>query len=65
MHLYKAYFFDVDECDQLALTIGRVMEEAGEQVEGNFDEIKTIYTQRLHRLESIINKVIFDIYSCE
>ncbi|XP_055323912.1 uncharacterized protein LOC129578801 isoform X2 [Sitodiplosis mosellana] len=48
-----------DECDQLALTIGKVMEEAGDKVEGNIDEIKTNYTQRMHKLEDIIKKVWF------
>lgn len=54
------YFrFDADECDQLALTIGKVMEEAGDKVEGNIDEIKNNYTQRMHKLEDIIKKVKF------
>lgn len=46
-----------DECDQLALTIGRVMEEAGDKVEGNIDEIKSNYSQRMNKLEDIIKKV--------
>lgn len=50
---------NLDECDQLALTIGKVMEEAGNKVEGNIDEIKTDYTQRMHKLEDIIKKVPF------
>ncbi|XP_031618135.1 interactor of constitutive active ROPs 2, chloroplastic-like [Contarinia nasturtii] len=47
-----------DECDQLALTIGRVMEEAGEKVEVNIDEIKSNYAQRLQKFEDIIKKLI-------
>lgn len=35
------------------------MEEAGDKVEGNIDEIKTDYTQRMHKLEDIIKKVTF------
>lgn len=45
-----------EECDQLALTIGRVMEEAGDKMEGNIGEIKSNYSHRLNRLENIIKK---------
>lgn len=51
------FHFKQDECDQLALTIGKVMEEAGDKVEGNIDEIKTNYSQRMCKLEDIIKKV--------
>lgn len=54
--LYQIFSIQ-DECDQLALTIGRVMEEAGEKVEVNIDEIKSTYTQRLQKFEDIIKKV--------
>lgn len=47
----------IDECDQLALTIGRIMEEAGDKMEGNIDEIKITYSQRMQKLEDIIKKV--------
>lgn len=33
------------------------MEEAGDKVEGNIDEIKTNYSQRMNKLEDIIKKV--------
>lgn len=33
------------------------MEEAGDKVEGNIDEIKTNYSQRMTKLEDIIKKV--------
>lgn len=51
--------FLIDECDQLALTIGRIMEEAGDKMEGNIDEIKINYSQRMQKLEEIIKKVKF------
>lgn len=51
------FLFNQDECDQLTLTVSKVMEEAGDKVEGNIDEIKTNYTQRMSRLENIIKKV--------
>lgn len=35
------------------------MEEAGDKVEGNIDEIKTNYSQRMNKLEDIIKKVSF------
>lgn len=50
-------YFVTDECEQLALTVSRVMEEAGDKVEGNIDEIKTNYSQRMNKLEDIIKKV--------
>lgn len=49
--------FCIDECDQLALTIARVMEEAGDKVDTNIDEIKSDYSQRMQKLEAIIKKV--------
>lgn len=45
-----------EECDELARTIGRVMEEAGDKMEGNIGEIKSNYSHRLNRLENIIRK---------
>lgn len=48
-----------EECDQLALTISRVMEEAGGKVDDNMDEMKSDYTKRMQKLEEIIKKVIF------
>lgn len=48
-----------EECDQLALTISRVMEEAGGKVDDNMDEMKSDYTKRMQKLEGIIKKVIF------
>lgn len=61
--------FFIDECDQLALTIGRIMEEAGDRMEGNIDEIKINYSQRMQKLEDIIKKVkiqlIFNAPLCE
>lgn len=54
----------LDECDQLALTIGRIMEEAGDKMEGNIDEIKITYSQRMQKLEEIIKKVhLFERYA--
>lgn len=50
-------FKSIDECDQFAMTIGRVMEEASDKVEGNIDEIKADYVKKLQKLEDIIKKV--------
>lgn len=47
----------LDECDQFAMTIGRVMEEASEKVDGNIGELKTDYARKLQKLEDIIKKV--------
>lgn len=33
------------------------MEEAGDKMEGNIDEIKITYSQRMQKLEDIIKKV--------
>lgn len=41
----------------MASTIGRIMEEAGDKMEGNIDEIKINYSQRMQKLEDIIKKV--------
>lgn len=35
------------------------MEEAGDKMEGNIDEIKINYSQRMQKLEDIIKKVNF------
>lgn len=37
--------------------MNRVMEEAGDKIELNIDEIKSNYSQRLVKLDSIIKKV--------
>lgn len=47
---------ELDEFDQLALTISRVMKEAGDKVENNIDEIKTNYSQRMNKLEYLYKK---------
>lgn len=53
--LFVAY---ADECDQLAVTISRVMEEAGNKVENEVEEIKTKYMERIKCLENTIKRLI-------
>lgn len=47
----------LDECDRLAVQINRVMEEAGEKVDGNLEEIRMTYSKKIQRLEDVVNKV--------
>lgn len=47
----------LEECDRLASTIGRVMEEAGERVDSNIDELKREYTEKLRKMEILLKKV--------
>lgn len=35
------------------------MEEAGEKVEDNIDEVKMTYTKRTKKLEDVVKKVFF------
>lgn len=56
-------FESIDECDQFAMNIGRVMEEASDKVEGNIDEIKADYAKKLQKLEDIIKKVTISFVS--
>lgn len=46
-----------EECDRLASTIGRVMEEAGDRVDNNIDELKREYTDKLRKMEILLKKV--------
>lgn len=47
----------LDECDRLAVQISRVMEEAGEKVEGNLEEIRMTYSKKIQKLEDVVKKV--------
>lgn len=47
-----------DECDQLAITIGRVMEEAGNKVECDIEEIRRKYKEKIKCLEDTVKRMI-------
>lgn len=46
-----------DECNQLATTISRVMEEAGNKVDNDVDELKRKFNEKIRKLENVIRKV--------
>lgn len=47
-----------DECDQLASTIGCVMEEAESKVESDIEKTKREYVERMKCLEDTIERLV-------
>lgn len=41
----------------MASTIGHVMEEAGDRVDSNIDELKREYTEKLGKMQVLLKKV--------
>lgn len=55
-------FAFADELDQLAASIGKVMQKASNQVDSNMDEMKSTYSEKLSRLDNLLKKVCGTAY---